>query len=527
VVVVKFIQKLTIKKACLLLIVLSCSLLFPCSFVSDSLHSPGQAIVPLVSPPSLNFSSYFGEYGWDVGYSLALARDDSFYVTGYTDSIIFPTKDAFDDTLNGPDDAFLAKFSSNGSLLWSTFLGGNASELGTALAVAADGCCYVAGNTFSDDFPTLKAYNATKGLLRDGFISKFASNGSLLWSTFLGGNWLDYVSDIAVAADGSCYLTGYTESTNFPLKDAVNQSYCDREAFVSKFASNGSLLWSTYLGGSQSEDGRSIALAADGSCVITGWTYSDDFPIIDNYSIPISQNLDVFISQFSPTGTLLWSTIFGGNLLDWGYGIAIDHDNCVFITGNTNSYNFPARHGFSKSFNGGATDAFIAKYSIGGILLWSSYLGGNNTDVAKDLAIASDNSCFVVGYTESTNFPLFCPYDNFFTGDNLEGFISRFSSTGVLLWSSYFGGSDRDILESIAIASDDSFYLTGETRSPDFPVVNAYDATHNGMSDVFLTGFNDDFKTIYTQGTSSSGFLAFWLFLPIITSFIRRKRKKE
>ena len=219
--------------------------------------------------PKLNFSTYFGGTGLgEHGYGIAVTEDGSYYVTGSTESSDFPTENAYNSTNSGKRDAFIAKFSPSNSLLWSTYFGGSDRDFGFDISVTDDGSCYILGLTDSSDFPTKNAFNSTYGGNSDAFIAKFTTNGSLLWSTYLGGNWNEGPYGIAVANDGSCYVTGYTNSTDFPTKNAYdsthNGGYID--VFVSKFAANGSLLWSSFLGGTSVDWGYSIAVAGDNSC---------------------------------------------------------------------------------------------------------------------------------------------------------------------------------------------------------------------------------------------------------------------
>ncbi|HUT81279.1 MAG TPA: SBBP repeat-containing protein, partial [Candidatus Bathyarchaeia archaeon] len=241
------------------------------------------AVAVIVSYPVLNFSTYLGgsESG-EHGCGIAIASDRSYYVMGHTDSSDFPTQNAYDNTSNGSRDVFIAKFAANNSLLWSTYFGGSLQDWSMDIANAADGSCYITGTTLSDNFPTLNAYNDTySGDNRgDVFLVKFAANGSLLWSTYFGGKDWDFGHGIAVATDGSCYITGETGSTNFPVQGAYDNTYNGWyfDAFVAKFSNNGSLLWSTYLGGFDNDGGYDIAITSDGSCFVTGLTYSSDFP---------------------------------------------------------------------------------------------------------------------------------------------------------------------------------------------------------------------------------------------------------
>ncbi|HUU78114.1 MAG TPA: SBBP repeat-containing protein [candidate division Zixibacteria bacterium] len=453
-----------------------------------------------VISPSLSFSTFFGGIGYNYGYygaddgkSIAVASDGSCYVIGTTWSDDFPTLNAYDNTFEGSNDAFVAKFSTYGSLLWSTFFGGSNMEWGLDIGVASDGSCYVTGNTWSSDFPTLNAYDNTFNggdYDFDAFLAKFSTNGSLLWSTYLGGNGYDFGYAVAIASDDSCYVTGCTASSNFPTLNAYDNTFNGGmfDVFIAKFSMSGSLLWSTFLGGSgYTEYGKSIAVASDDSCYVTGLTDSSDFPMLNAYDSTLGGDGDAFVTKFSTSGSLLWSTYLGGN--DWdecGYGIAVASDGSCYVTGDTWSSNFPTLNAYD-SILGGEADAFLAKFSTSGSLLWSTFLGGSDWDEGSDIAIDSNGNCYVTGCTDSSDFPIQNAYDSTYNNGN-DVFVTKLSTAGSLLWSTYFGGSDYDKGTGIAVTSDESCYIIGSTNSSDFPTQNAYDNTYNGGPwDAFVT----------------------------------------
>ncbi len=443
--------------------------------------------------PKLNFSTYLGGSDWsEDGNGIAVTEDGSCYLTGRTKSSDFPTQNAFNTTYSGDTDAFVAKLDSSGSLIWSTFFGGSDHDVGNDISIAGDGSCYVIGNTRSSDFPTQNAYNSTYGGNDDTFVAKFSSSGHLLWSTYLGGNDFDWGYSIAVASDGSCYVIGETYSSNFPTKNAFDSTFNGdlKDAFVSKFSTNGTILWSSYLGGNDHDYGYGIAVTNDGSCYVTGHTRSSDFPTLDAYDPTHNGYDDVFVSKFNASGSLLWSTYLGGASRDEALGIAVAGDGSCYITGYTSASDFPTKNAFNST-HGGYGDAFVTKFSSEGLLLWSTYLGGSDTDRGHDIAVTSDGSCYVSGETYSSNFPTKNAYNSSLSG-SLDAFISKFNASGFLLWSTYLGGSEgRDSGNSIAVTEDGSCFVIGSTSSDDFPTQNAYDNTLGAMSDAFVTKFID------------------------------------
>jgi len=419
--------------------------------------------------PKLNYSTFLGgEDGGENGRGIAVTADGSYYITGQTKSSDFPTQNAYDNTSNGGNDAVVTKFACNNSLLWSTYLGGGGQvDIAQSIAVAADGSCYVTGETTSSDFPTKNAFDNTfNGGLTDAFVTKFAANGSLLWSTYLGGggDW-DIGQSIAVASDGSCYVTGETTSSDFPIQNGYDITYNggNFDIFLAKFAANGSLLWSTFLGGNGTEGGQGLAVASDGSCYVTGLTRSSDFPTQNAYDSTYNGGFsDVFVTKFSTEGNLLWSTLLGGIDWDEGLGIATVSDVSCYVTGYTGSPDFPTQFPYNDTFGGGG-DAFLAMFATNGSLLWSTFLGGNSVDRAYDVAVISDGSCYITGYTGSENFPSQHAYDDS-KASGYDTFVTKFSFNGSLFWSTYIGGNKTDKAYSIAATNSGFCYVVGDTH---------------------------------------------------------------
>ena len=438
--------------------------------------------------PNLTYSTYIGGSDSERGYGIAVSDDGSYFITGSTDSDDFPTKNAYDNTRNGDRDVFITKFSSNDSLLWSTFFGGNHLDYSKDIAFGEDGSCYIIGTTMSPDFPTENAFDSTHNGYDDVFLAKFSATGALLWSTYFGGSDHDYGYSIAVASDGSCYVTGETQSIDFPTKHAFDNTYNggNFDAFISKFSTNGILLWSTYLGGSSNDNGYSIATTC-GSCFVTGFTWSSEFPTLNANDSTHNGNRDAFITKFNADGSLLYSTFFGGSYIDEGNAIAVSCDGSFYVTGYTVSSDFPTMNAFNDTY-GSWGDVFVAKFTLTGVPLWSTFLGGNSIERSYDIIASTDGGCFVTGETGSTNFPTKNTFANY-SEDNYDAFITKFSSEGDLLWSTYLSGNKTDEGNGIAVTANSSCYIIGTTFSPDFPTENAFDDTLGAVTDAFITKY--------------------------------------
>ncbi len=474
---------------------------------------------------TLHFSTFLGGSAKDSGKGVAVTDDGSCYVTGLTESSDFSTKSAFDSTYNGDTDAFLMKFAANGSLLWSTYFGGNNWDYGYDVTVAADGSCYVIGFTNSCDFPTLHAFNSTFSGKEDIFVAKFSSNCSLLWSTYLGGSSNEDPYGIAIAGDGSCYVSGYTNSNNFPTtKNAYDSTFNggSLDGFVTKFSAAGALLWSTYLGGSGVDHGQGIAVTEDGICYVAGITGSTDFPTQNAYDSTSNGDLDAFITKFSTQGSLLWSTYLGGVWWDEACGITVVRDGSCYVTGFTGSIDFPSLNAYNNTLDIWG-DAFVVKFATDGSLLWSTFLGGNGVDRGFAIAATSDGSCYVTGETCSTNFPTKNTYDSSKSGE-YDAFVTKYSSDGFLLWSTYLGGILSDEGSGIAVTEYGYCYVTGTTRSTDFPKQNAFDNRYV-MSEGFVTVFIEPLQPSSAQYKFLYGFLAFIFVMLLVVLIFYKKRK--
>jgi len=447
----------------------------------------------LIIDPDLAWSTFLGGNASDKGWGIAADASGGVYVTGLTSSADFPTPGGYDTTKNGSYDAFVAKFSSASSLLWSTFLGGNNNDYGRGIAADASGGVYVTGYTRSADFPTPAGYDTSHNGGDDAFVAKFSSAGSLLWSTFLGGNDYDYGQDIAADGSGGVYVTGRTNSADFPTPAGYDTTHNGNyDAFVAKFNSAGSLAWSTFLGGNGYDYGQGIAADGSGGVYVTGYTASADFPTPGGFDTSHNGGDDAFVAKFSSAGSLLWSTFLGGNASDWGEGIATDASGGVYVTGSTSSADFPTPAGYDTSHNGG-DDAFVAKFSSAGSLLWSTFLGGEMNEQGYAIATDASDSVYVTGYTDSADFPTRGAYDTSYNGGDYDAFVAKFSSAGSLLRSTFLGGSSNDEGHGIAADTSGGVYVTGETWSADFPTPVGYETSFNGgIYDAFVAKFAFD-----------------------------------
>lgn len=359
-------------------------------------------------------------------------------------------------------------------LTYSTFLGGSGNDSGYAIALDSAGDAFVTGSTASSAFPTTGGQASLAGG-SDVFVTKLNPAGTaLLYSVYLGGGNLDRATGIAVDSSGDVYLTGYTSSTDFPVTPGSYQqtNSGSTDAFVAKLDPSGlNLTYSTYLGGGGTDYGRGIAVDASGDAFITGSTQSTDFPTMDPLQIGLDGGSDAFLSELDPTGAnLLYSTYLGGSGADEALAIALDGSGHPYIAGYTFSSNFPTQAAFQSALSG-ASDAFVAEIDPStSSLIFSTYLGGTGTDSANSIAVDSVGSIYLAGSTSSTDFP----GTSGTSASQGDAFVAKLTPGGTgLVYSTYLGGSGLDQANGIALDSSGDAFVTGFTQSSDFPLMDA------------------------------------------------------
>jgi len=459
---------------------------------------------PLIIDPVLEYSTLLGGSFSDQGRDIAVDSEGNAYVVGFP-SPDFPTANAFQDTVPGGNDLFVAKLNAAGSaLVYSTYLGGSRSDSGRGIAVDSTGSAYVTGYTSSTDFPTANAFqgkNASGGFGDDAFVAKLSPAGStLLYSTYLGGSSNDAGFDIAVDAAGNAYVTGFTSSTDFPTANglqSIEGGFENGDAFVTKFNAAGSaLVYSTYLGGGGSDHGESIAVDSAGNAYVTGPTLSTDFPTVNAFQSTYGggsdgESGDAFVSKFNGAGSaLVYSTYLGGDDGDTGLGVAVDSAGSAYVTGATASADFPTANALQSAI-GGSVDIFVTKLTAtGSALIYSTYLGGNGFEVGRGIALESTGNAYLTGSTQSINFPTVNAFQSTFGPPHGDAFVTKLNAAGsALVYSSSLGGNDSDNAFGIAVDSIGNAYVTGDTASTCFPTTTgAFDTSLSlGGVDAFIT----------------------------------------
>jgi len=515
---------------------------------------------PLVIDPALSYSTYLGGSNRDFGQGIATDNSGNAYVTGYTSSTNFPvTSGSFETQFTGYYDVFVTKINPTGSaLVYSTYLGGTSSQQGYAIAVNGSGEAFVTGWTGSTDFPTTPgAFQPQLAGSSDAFLTKLnASGAALVYSTYLGGEYEDAAAAIAIDSAGDAYLTGTTQSTNFPNTAGVVQNSClgtyCHAGFVTELNPSGSaLVYSTFLGGTgisydlPGSTATGIAVDTSGNAYITGYTYSSDFPVtsgaFQTYNKAYGDYNDCctngFITKLNPGASqFVYSTYLGGSTGDSAAAIAIDASGDAYVVGTAGSSDFPVTPGAFQTTCLGCeqrfgSDGFVTKLNPDGTaLVYSSFLGGSggsdgfgdySYDGAYGVGVDSAGDAYVTGVAFSANFPTTlgsldptvpaaCSY---YSGVPVfqYAFLTELNPAGSgLVYSTFLGSGVNDYCGSewgnaIAVNPAGKVFVAGVTYYDSyFPTTpGAYQKTLQGTENAFVSIFTPSANAAFSPGSLS------------------------
>jgi len=376
-------------------------------------------------------------------------------------------------------------------LSYSSYLGGAGDDAGFDIAVDGSGSAYVTGTTDSGEFSPLNGTNA--------FVAKFSPDGTQrMYLAIIGGAGDDTGFSIAIDGGGAAYVTGDTDSTDFPVANSFQPTFGGglQDSFIAKLNPTGSSLdYSTYFGGSGNDTGFAVAADFTGSAYLTGSTDSSELSTLGN--------TDAFVMKLSPSGTArAYFSILGGSGNDSAFDIAVDDIGNAFVAGSTDSANFTILNAFQPNY-GGSQDAFVAKLEPSGAVAYSTYLGGSGTDCGYGIAVDSAGNAYITGSTDSLEFT---------TLGGRDVFVTKFNATGSeRTYLTILGGSGDDAGFSIAVDSSRNAYLTGSTNSSNFTTANAIQLNLGGSQDVFVARVNTsgsalDYSTYLGLEGNQSGF---------------------
>jgi hypothetical protein len=450
------------------------------------------------SPLNIEFSTLFGGQGEDGTGRVAVDSEGNIVLASKSPSLDFPILNAFQPLNNGSDDGVIIKFSPDGQeLLFSTFFGGSASEYIYTVAVDSNDDIIIAGTTDSTDLPLKNAIKSNRSTsIREVFLAKFSADGQeLFFSTYICGtsNW---VVDLGIDSSDNIVLAGSTDTEELTGTEGTYQpnkkNFAD--VFVTKISPDGqSVFFSTYLGGDGFENVRGMTLDSEGNAIVSGYTYSDDFPQVNNLCNRSTSIVDNYISKLSADGQeLLFSSYYGGNR-EWGLSeLSVDRSDNILFVGETNSISFPLVNAYQPVYAGGETDGFVAKingadYSIE----FSTFFGGSGYDGAHGIVEDNNGDLVITGSTRSSDLPTINPSQTY--QGQYEAFICKMTNNGqVTQFASYFGGAGSDYSYGLALDnSTNSIVMYGHTSSSyNFPLVEPYqDEYKGGDFDMFICKF--------------------------------------
>jgi hypothetical protein len=450
----------------------------------------------IIDPLILGFSSFIGGKASDTSRRLAVDNNGNIYVVGGSNSPDFQTQNANMSLKGSYSDVILVKIDSDGNLVYSTYYGGSGYDYALDLEVVGEEA-YITGSTESADLPMENAINATySNTPSDAFVAGFNSTGTgLLFSTYLGGNGHEMGWGITIDGDG-IYIVGQTTSMDFPIQNAFQSTFGggSDDGFITHLSPDGqTLISSSYFGGFGVDPILEIVTTHSKQLFTTGWTSSTNLPYATNDH---NGDIDAFVTLFSHSGGAMsvgWTTYIGGTEKDGAYGInirggGITSDVC--ITGETESNDFPLVNPY-QDVHGGDYDAFLTVVSAwSGEITYSTFLGGSGYEVGRDIVLTPNNTLIIGGHTESSNFPVFNAYSSAYNGGEYDGFITGFKNSGLsLAFSTYFGSSGWDRLQSVNCNAHGDLYVCGHTDSSSFPTLNAFNDTFGGNIDLYISKF--------------------------------------
>jgi hypothetical protein len=496
--------------------------LLSCAFLLCLLITAPSPLLAEAEIPTLAFSAYLGGNSGDVAQDVAVDAQGYIYVTGNTHSSNFPVHHPIQGMNAGDSDVFVTKFSPEGNeIIYSTYLGGSGWDEAIRITVDAAGNAYIVGRTTSTDFPTQNALYSTNQGGADVFIAKLNPAGSaLVYSTYLGGSGSEFALGVALDANQNVYVVGATDSPNFPTLNAFQSDFGGGQwdVFLTRLNASGtSLGYSTYFGGSDVDVSMDITADSAGNVYVTGETNSTDFPTLNAIqparasvcapNPPGGTCSDAYVAKFNPSGSPLFSTYWGGTGLDRGFGIAVDTQGSIYITGDTASSGLSTLNAYQSDLPDSYGGAFVTKLAPDGSqVIYSTYLSGTTGgSVGLGIAINLEGEAFISGATWDTDFPVVNPAQSTIGGDgptyNPDTFVTRLNPDGSsLTFSTYLGGAEYEYWEfnpRIALDPVGNIHVAGVTTSVDFPTLNAYQPTPGGSAnpldypnhDAFLAKF--------------------------------------
>jgi hypothetical protein len=475
---------------------------------------------PLVIDPVL-YAGFLGGDSNEMANAVAVDNKGNVWITGSSSSTVTlpPQFAPIQDAPKGGRDAFLAKLTPDSSgklaLAYWTQLGGAGNDEATAITVDDKGFVYIAGQTTSNDLPRAgAALQDNFAGETDAFVAKIRIEDSgidALWfSQYYGGLNVDIATSVAVDAESSIYIAGYTNSGALPGSQAQVVQCCNRggyEGFMAKIlpgAPSSALAYGTFLGGSSTDIIRAMTVDPAGNVYIAGYTSSEDFPVtVDAYQSGLRSGIDMFLVKLDFRKPLLdalvYGTFAGGSALDSAQAIALDAAGGVWVAGYTDSPDFPITPHAYNTGRTGETDLFLVHFDLtkgdpSQSLVYSTYLGGGSSEVLYSMALAPGGTVALAGYTYSEDFPQSTAGGRgVVPGNGADAFVLQVDPSRVgrdaIVYSAVMGGKSTDAARGIAVDARGNLYAAGSTLSADFPSSDgSTKLTPGGATQSFVIG---------------------------------------
>lgn len=466
----------------------------------------------IIDPITRVWGTYYGDAGADYGYSCERDGTNNIYVTGKTASWInIATTGAHQVTFNGGSDAFILKLNANGVRQWCTYYGGFGNDVANSCVTNNLGEVYIAGTTQSTGSIASPSAHQTLygGGSNDAFLTKFNSNGQRQWSTYYGGSGDDGGTSCALDAAGNVILCGYTGSSVNIATAGAQQTTLGagpNDMMLIKFNSGGTRLWGTYYGGSNNDFANNCKTDAFGDIYIIGATQStNNITLGAVQQSTLGGNYDACLAKFNASGILSWGTYIGGAGTEYGYSCTLDASGNIYVAGSTQSTNNIASAGAHQINIGGLSDGFLQKYNASGILIWGTYYGGVGNDNALAACLDNVGNVYLAGQTLSGNsISSVNGFQTNYAGGVYDGYWAQFNSSGLRLYSTYYGGAGDDGIYSIVCDNLNNVFITGYSSSTSNIASSlSHQPNNNGLFDAFVVKFGNCVPLNITTSASS------------------------
>ncbi len=465
----------------------------------------------IIDPIIQLYGSYYGGTGNEWNHGADTDAANNLIIAGYTTSTNnIATTGAHQTTYAGNNDAFVAKFDAAGNRIWATYFGGADGDWGYSCAVDQLGNIFLIGETQSfTGMTTAGAHQTSFAGSRDGYLAKFNSSGTRLWSTYFGGSAFDFAKDCAVDSNGDVYISGYTNSSSgiatVGAHDATYGALYD--AYLTKFNTNGVRQWGTYYGGTGNDYGQTVAVDNSNNVFLCGGTESSaSISSAGSHQVTFGAGgRDGFIAKFSSLGVRSFGTYYGGNGADAIEGCDTDPSGNIVVVGYSASTNNISTTGAFKTTNSGGDDIILAKFTNAGVRSWGTFIGNTGFDRAYGVATDANSTIFITGVSTSTTGIATTTGLQTTNGGNGDALLMSFNASGARQYGTYLGSSGEEYGLVAVVDANNDFYSVGHTTSTSsISTTGAFQVTFGGGTrDGYFTKFKD--CSLLTAPTTING----------------------